>query len=146
MSVVQITNGFYRNQEVTGIFPVIQEMKEAKDGSTFITVDGSATEFDKAKMRVKVKPENVKVLSEHTETDEQVMDRIAERFSILDEMTQNPLLASKQRGTPREFPAQRRAEFQRFPCCAARTFRRLRQTSSDQSWSGRTPGSRPWRP
>ena len=112
MSVVQITNGFYRNQEVTGIFPVIQEMKEAKDGSTFITVDGSATEFDKAKMRVKVKPENVKVLSEHTETDEQVMDRIAERFSILDEMTQNPLLASKQRGTPREFPAQRRAEFQ----------------------------------
>ena len=91
MSVVQITNGFYRNQEVTGIFPVIQEMKEAKDGSTFITVDGSATEFDKAKMRVKVKPENVKVLSEHTETDEQVMDRIAERFSILDEMTEATL-------------------------------------------------------
>ena len=30
MSVVQITNGSYRNEEVTGIFPVVQEMKQKR--------------------------------------------------------------------------------------------------------------------
>ena len=87
MSVVQITNGFYRNEEVTGVFPVVSEMKQAKDGSHFITVDASETEFGRAKMRVKVDPKNVETISEHRETDEEVMDRIAERFDILDEMT-----------------------------------------------------------
>jgi len=88
MSVVQITNGFYRNEEVTGIFPVVSEMKQAKDGTNFITVDASETEFNRAKMRVKVQPENVEIVSFHRETDVEVMDRIAERFSILDEMTE----------------------------------------------------------
>ena len=88
MSVVQITNGFYRNEEVTGIFPVVSEMKQAKDGTHFITVDASETEFNRSKMRVKVQPENVEVVSFHRETDVEVMDRIAERFSILDEMTE----------------------------------------------------------
>ena len=88
MSVVQITNGFYRNEEVTGIFPVVSEMKQAKDGTNFITVDASETEFNRSKMRVKVQPENVEVVSFHRETDVEVMDRIAERFSILDEMTE----------------------------------------------------------
>lgn len=88
MSIVQITNGFYRNEEVTGIFPVVSEMKEAKDGTHFITVDASETEFKRAKMRVKVNPENVEVVSQHRESDAQVMDRIAERFAILDEMTE----------------------------------------------------------
>ena len=87
MSVVQITNGSYLNQEVTGIFPVVSEMKQNKNGGYFITVDASETEFKRAKIRVKVKPENVEVISEHAETDEEVMDRIAERFEILDEMT-----------------------------------------------------------
>ena len=91
MSVVQITNGFYRNQEVTGIFPVVSEMKQAKDGTYFITVDASETEFGRAKMRVKVNPDNVETVSEHKETDAEVMDRIAERFSILDEMTEATL-------------------------------------------------------
>ena len=88
MSVVQIVNGFYRNEEVTGIFPVVQEMKQAKDGTYFITVDASETEFNRSKMRVKVLPENVEVVSFHRETDVEVMDRIAERFYILDEMTE----------------------------------------------------------
>ena len=88
MSVVQITNGFYRNEEVTGIFPVVSEMKQAKDGTNFITVDASETEFNREKMRVKVQPENVEIVSFHRETDVEVMDRIAERFSILDEMTE----------------------------------------------------------
>jgi predicted AAA+ superfamily ATPase len=88
MSVVQITNGFYRNEEVTGIFPVVSEMKQAKDGTNFITIDASETEFNRSKMRVKVQPENVEIVSFHRETDVEVMDRIAERFSILDEMTE----------------------------------------------------------
>ena len=88
MSVVQITNGSYLNKEVSGIFPVISEMKQSKDGTHFITVDASETDIGRAKIRVKVKPENVEVVSFNRETDEQVMDRIAERFSILDEMTE----------------------------------------------------------
>ena len=88
MSVVQITNGSYLNKEVSGIFPVISEMKQSKDGTHFITVDASETDIGRAKVRVKVKPENVEVVSFNRETDEQVMDRIAERFSILDEMTE----------------------------------------------------------
>jgi predicted AAA+ superfamily ATPase len=88
MSVVQITNGSYLNKEVSGIFPVISEMKKSKDGTHFITVDASETDIGRAKVRVKVKPENVEVVSFNRETDEQVMDRIAERFSILDEMTE----------------------------------------------------------
>ena len=87
MSVVQITNGSYLNQEVTGIFPVVSEMKVGKDGIHFITVDASETEFKRSKIRVKVRPENVETISVHNETDDEVMDRIAERFSILDEMT-----------------------------------------------------------
>jgi hypothetical protein len=91
MAVVQIENGFYRNQEVTGVFPVVSAMKEAKDGSFFITVDGSETEFGRDKMRVKVQPECVTELgndAKHKETDEEAMNRIAERFAILDEMTE----------------------------------------------------------
>ena len=87
MSVVQITNGSYMNKEVTGVFPVIAEMKQAKSGGHFITVDASETEFKKSKIRVKVHPDNVEVISEHAESDEEIMDRIAERFEILDEMT-----------------------------------------------------------
>jgi predicted AAA+ superfamily ATPase len=88
MSVVQITNGSYLNQEVTGIFPVVSEMKVGKDGTHFITVDASETEFKRSKIRVKVQPENVETISVHNETNDEVMDRIAERFSILDEMTE----------------------------------------------------------
>ena len=88
MAVVQIENGFYRNQEVNGVFTVVSPMKEAKDGSFFITVDGTGTEFDRDKMRVKVNPECVTEVGVTKESDDDAMNRIAERFAILDEMTE----------------------------------------------------------
>ena len=86
MAVVQIENGFYRNQEVSGVFPVVSPMKEAKDGTFFITVDGTGTEFERDKMRVKVNPECVTEVGATKESDEEAMNRIAERFAILDQM------------------------------------------------------------
>ena len=39
MFVAQIKKGTYRNEKVKGIFPVVSELKQAKDGSWFITVN-----------------------------------------------------------------------------------------------------------
>ena len=92
MFVAQINQGLYRNQKVKGAFPVVSELKQAKDGSWFITVNASDSKFKKDKIRVKVDPENVTVsegsVESINETDEQAMNRIAERFKILDEMTE----------------------------------------------------------
>ena len=93
MFVAQIKKGTYRNEKVKGTFPVVSELKQAKDGSWFITVNAQKSKFKNPKIRVKLdNPENV-VVSEGTvesvnETDEQAMNRIAERFKILDEMTE----------------------------------------------------------
>ena len=93
MFVAQIKKGTYRNEKVKGTFPVVSELKQAKDGSWFITVNAQESKFKNPKIRVKLdNPENVTV-SEGTvesvkETDEQAMNRIAERFKILDEMTE----------------------------------------------------------
>jgi len=90
--VAQINKGLYRNQKVKGAFPVVSELKQAKDGSWFITVNAQESKFKKDKIRVKVDPENVTVsegsVESVNETDEQAMNRIAERFKILDEMTE----------------------------------------------------------
>jgi len=93
MNVVQIENGSYRNQEVNGIFPVVKGITKAKDGSFFVTVNAKETEFNNPKIRVKVDmQEQVTELEGSagkvvTETDEEAIERIAERFSILEEMT-----------------------------------------------------------
>ncbi len=93
MNVVQIENGTYRNQEVNGIFPVVKGITKAKDGSFFVTVNAKETEFNNPKIRVKVNlQEQVTELEGSagkvvTETDEEAIERIAERFSILEEMT-----------------------------------------------------------
>ncbi len=93
MNVVQIENGTYRNQEVNGIFPVVKGITKAKDGSFFVTVNAKETEFNNPKIRVKVDmQEQVTELEGSagkvvTETDEEAIERIAERFSILEEMT-----------------------------------------------------------
>jgi len=92
MNVVQIENGLYRNQEV-GIFPVVKGITKAKDGSFFVTVNAKETEFNNPKIRVRVDmQEQVTELEGSagkvvTETDEEAIERIAERFSILEEMT-----------------------------------------------------------
>ena len=93
MNVVQIENGLYRNQEVNGIFPVVKGITKAKDGSFFVTVNAKETEFNNPKIRVRVDmQEQVTELEGSagkvvTETDEEAIERIAERFSILEEMT-----------------------------------------------------------
>ncbi len=92
MQVAQIEKGTYRNESVEGAFPVVSSLKQAKDGSWFITVNAEESKFNNPKIRVKVDPENVKVsegsVASVNETDEEAMNRIAERFSILDEMTE----------------------------------------------------------
>lgn len=88
MEMVQIENGSYNNREVTGVFPVLKEMKPSAKGGYFITVDASDTEFKKDKIRVRVDHEHqVHFVGAEKETDEEIMDRIKERFDILDEMT-----------------------------------------------------------
>ena len=96
---VRIANGTYRNINVKDVvFPLVKDYKQGKTGN-FITVDGSAVPgFPDRSIRVKVidksefdymeDGENV-VSGEaaQPETDEQIIDRLRERFSILEDMT-----------------------------------------------------------
>ena len=96
---VRIANGTYRNINVKDVvFPLVKDYKQGKTGN-FITVDGSAVPgFPDRSIRVKVVDksefdymedgENV-VTGEaaEPETDEQIIDRLRERFSILEDMT-----------------------------------------------------------
>ena len=60
--VAQIKKGTYRNEKVKGTFPVVSELKQAKDGSWFITVNAQKSKFKNPKIRVKLdNPENVVV-------------------------------------------------------------------------------------
>ena len=96
---VRISNGTYRNINVKDVvFPLVKDYKQGKTGN-FITVDGSAVPgFPDRSIRVKVidksefdymeDGENV-VTGEaaQPETDDQIIDRLRERFSILEDMT-----------------------------------------------------------
>ena len=96
---VRIANGTYRNIVVKDVvFPLVKDYKQGKTGN-FITVDGSAVPgFPDRSIRVKVVDksefdymedgENV-VTGEaaELETDDQIIDRLRERFSILEDMT-----------------------------------------------------------
>ena len=96
---VRIANGTYRNINVKDVvFPLVKDYKQGKTGN-FITVDGSAVPgFPDRSIRVKVVDksefdymedgENV-VTGEaaQPETDEQIIDRLRERFSMLEDMT-----------------------------------------------------------
>ena len=96
---VRIANGTYRNINVKDVvFPLVKDYKQGKTGN-FITVDGSAVPgFPDRSIRVKVVDksefdymedgENV-VTGEaaELETDDQIIDRLRERFSILEDMT-----------------------------------------------------------
>ena len=96
---VRIANGTYRNLNVKDVvFPLVKDYKEGKTGN-FITVDGSAVPgFPDRSIRIKVvdksefdymaEGENV-VTGEaaEPETDDQIIERLRERFSILEDMT-----------------------------------------------------------
>jgi hypothetical protein len=94
---VRIDRGSYRNQEVSGLFDVVQPYKEGVSGG-FITIKNIGEFVGGDKIRVKVENGDFEYVGgemtelysapvESDETDEEAMDRIATRFEILDEMS-----------------------------------------------------------
>jgi len=96
---VRIANGTYRNINVKDVvFPLVKEFKQGKTGS-FITVDGSAVPgFPDRSIRIKVVDQSefdyledgenvVSAQAAQAETDDQVIERLRERFQILEDMT-----------------------------------------------------------
>lgn len=93
---VRIKNGSYRNQEITNkVFPLIKQFQLGSNGG-FITVDGTGL-FGKDKIRITVtSPTDYELVdqTEYTppkiqtqESDEEIIERISQRFNILDDMT-----------------------------------------------------------
>lgn len=98
MQKVLVRSGSYRNLEIKDtVFTLVKEYTEGKD-SNYITVDGAEhAGLPNSKVRIKVNPENFEVLEgeyeaphpskANTESDEEIMDRLRERFQILDDMS-----------------------------------------------------------
>ena len=98
MNSVQIENGYYNYKDINGVFPLVKGLTKSKDGSYFVKINTSESDIKAFKgrevVRVKIENqdqveevENVKLDKKVKETDEQGMDRIKERFEILEEMT-----------------------------------------------------------
>jgi hypothetical protein len=97
MNIVKIENGSYNNTEINGCFPLVKGITKSKDGSYFVKV--KVTDSDErvfaGRDACRIKIENQDQVTEVEgsankkviETDDQGMDRIKERFDILDEMT-----------------------------------------------------------
>ena len=97
MNIVKIENGTYNNTEINGCFPLVKGITKSKDGSYFVKVKVSDSDEKvfTGRNACRIKIENQDQVTEVegsankkvVETDEQGMDRIKERFDILDEMT-----------------------------------------------------------
>ena len=100
MSTIRILNGSYRNEPVKDtVFTLVKGYQTGKKGN-YVTVKNDG-QFDIAISEVKVKVDSleaIEFLSGHVETvsqepvtaketDLEAMDRIASRFSVLDEMS-----------------------------------------------------------
>lgn len=102
MSKVNIKNGTYRNQLVKDVtFTLVKGLQTGAKGS-YVTVNSDGyfgSDFDVVRIKVD-SIEDLEFVGEHTatgvtvvkttvktETDEEIMIRIGERFDILDEMT-----------------------------------------------------------
>ena len=99
MNNIKIENGLYNKKDINGIFPLVKGITKSKDGSYFVKVNvsGSKEKVFQGRSDVRVKiytqdqvteiegsiPLNKKVV----ETENQAIERIAERFKILEEMT-----------------------------------------------------------
>ena len=96
---VRIANGTYRNITVKDVvFPLTKDYKQGKTGN-FVTVDGSAVPgFPDRSIRIKVVDKSefdyledgenvVSGQAAQLETDDEIIDRLRERFSILEDMT-----------------------------------------------------------
>jgi len=98
MQKVLVHSGSYRNLEIKDtVFTLVKEYTEGKD-SNYITVDGAEhAGLPNSKVRIKVNPEDFEILEGEyeaphpvkakAESDEEIMDRLRERFQILDDMS-----------------------------------------------------------
>ena len=98
MNNIKIENGLYNNTDINGVFPLLKGLTKSKDGSYFVKIKVSDAEDKVFKgrdaVRVKImnqdqvtEIENVKLGKKMVETEDQAIERIAERFKILEEMT-----------------------------------------------------------
>ena len=97
MNIVKIENGTYNNTEINGCFPLVKGITKSKDGSYFVKVKVSDSDEKVFAGRdaCRIKIENQDQITEVSgsankklvETEDQAIERIAERFSILEEMT-----------------------------------------------------------
>jgi len=95
MANVLIKSGTYRNAPVVNMsFPLVRDYQEGAKGG-YVTVDGAAMGRDR--IRITVEPDQYEIDGQVTapitaakveETDEAIMERIGERFDIMDSMTQ----------------------------------------------------------
>jgi len=95
MQIAHVENGSYNNQPISGSFPLVQGLKPSAKGGFFVTVDASDSAVKKPKIRIRVESEDDVTIDGEasgetvcvTESDEEAIERIAERFKILDDMT-----------------------------------------------------------
>ena len=95
MANVLIKSGSYRNAQIINMsFPLVRDYQEGAKGG-YVTVDGSSMGRDR--IRITVEPDQYEIDGEVAapivsakveESDEAVMERIGERFDIMDSMTQ----------------------------------------------------------
>ena len=95
MANVLIKSGTYRNAPIINMsFPLVKDYQEGAKGG-YVTVDGTALGRDR--IRITVDPTEYEIDGEVNtpivaakveESDEAIMERIGERFDILDSMTQ----------------------------------------------------------
>ncbi len=104
MTQVQILNGTYRKQSVSGVtFPLVRDFQtDAKGGNVVVSNNGVFPGMPE-QIRIRVDSiDDIKFVGERvnksdnvvefkttvqTETDEEIMERIEQRFNILDDMT-----------------------------------------------------------
>ena len=99
-NAIKIKKGFFEDQQIQDVtFKMIKDYHPYKQGGGFFLVDGKTAddgEFPAKPIRVKVSdPSDAEEVSsvakkqkKSTETDEQAMERIRERFEILTQMTE----------------------------------------------------------
>ena len=95
MANVLIKSGTYRNAPIINMsFPLVRDYQEGAKGG-YVTVDG--TSMGRDRIRITVEPDQYEIDGEVAtpivaakveESDEAIMERIGERFDILDSMTQ----------------------------------------------------------
>ena len=95
MDNVLIKSGTYRNAPIVNMsFPLVKDYQKGAKGG-YVTVDG--TSMGRDRIRITVEPDQYEIDGEVTtpivaakveESDEAIMERIGERFDIMDSMTQ----------------------------------------------------------